>query len=131
MRALVECELGIVAVDLDTEAVDLEDVPEALPARVPPEVDLPLVVDADRAGASVVAAVDRRPPVVISGDGGVTWKEAGAGLPPGRAVAISPEHPDLVLFAGESRLFLSRDGGRFWSALAVELPGIAGIAWAD
>ncbi|HJU46869.1 MAG TPA: sialidase family protein [Gaiellaceae bacterium] len=131
MRALVDCELGVVAVDLEAEEVELEDVPDRLPGPEPPQVGLPLVVAADRMGPTVVAVVDRRPPVVISSDGGLTWKEAGAGLPPGRAVAISPEHPDLILFAGESRLFLSRDGGRFWSALAVELPGIAGIAWDD
>jgi hypothetical protein len=57
----------------------------------------------------------------------VTRREAGGGLPPGRAVAISPEHPDLVLFASENRLHVSRDGGRFWQALALELPSITRV----
>ena len=31
-----------------------------------------------------------RPPVVVSHDAGSTWREAGGGLPPGKAVAVSP-----------------------------------------
>ena len=46
-------------------------------------------------------------------------------------MAISPEHPDLILFAGESRLYLSRDGGRFWHSLALELEDIQGVEWLD
>jgi hypothetical protein len=45
-------------------------------------------------------------------------------------VAISPDDPDLVLYAARNRLFLSRDGGRFWRALVLELPEIEGVAWA-
>ncbi len=131
MRALVACDLGVVAVDLETEEVELEDVPETLPAGPALELGLPLLVAADRHGSTVVAVVDRRPPLVVSGDGGQTWREAGAGLPAGRAVAISPDHPDHVLYAGESRLFVSHDGGRFWSGLAIELPGIARLGWSN
>ena len=43
---------------------------------------------------------------------------------------ISPEHPDLVAFATAERLYVSRDGGRFWTALAVELPSITAVAFA-
>jgi hypothetical protein len=46
-------------------------------------------------------------------------------------VAISPEHPDLVVFATHERLHVSRDGGRFWAALAVELPAITGVAFSE
>jgi hypothetical protein len=129
MRALVLCDLGVVAVDLETEEVELEDVPDSLPEAHPLDLQLPLLVAADRNGSTLVAVVDRRPPLVVSHDGGGRWHEAGAGLPPGRAVAISPDHPDDVLFASDSRMFLSRDGGRFWSGLAVELPGIVRLAW--
>jgi hypothetical protein len=129
MIALVECDLGVVAVDLETEEVELEDAPERLVPPSRPELGLPLLVAADRQGATIVAVVDRRPPLVVSADGGATWREAGAGLPAGRAVAISPDHPDDVLYASESRLFVSRDGGRFWRGLAVELPGIVTLAW--
>ena len=130
MRALVACALGTAEVDLDEEAVVeiADDELERVPA---PDLDLPLVVAAAAHGSTVVAVVDRRPPLVVSSDGGATWREAGAGLGPGVAVAISPEHPDVVLFATKERLHLSRDGGRFWQALAVELPGIAGVAFCE
>jgi len=126
--ALVACELGTVEVDLDEdEVVGLVDEPLTPPTGT--AVDLPLVVASDAHGSTVVAVVDRRPPLVVSHDGGATWREAGAGLRPGVAVAISPSHPDLVLYATEERLHLSRDGGRFWQALTVELPEITAVAF--
>ena len=75
--------------------------------------------------------MDRRPPLAVSRDAGRTWHEAGGGLPPGRAVAISAEHPDRVLYASASRLHVSLDGGRFWQALTPELPEISAVAWLD
>jgi photosystem II stability/assembly factor-like uncharacterized protein len=107
--------------------VDISD--EPFETAHAPAVDLPLLVAAAASGSTVVAIVDRRPPLVVSNDGGVTWREAGAGLGPGVAVAISPEHPDLVAFATAERLHVSRDGGRFWTALAVELPSITAVAF--
>ena len=65
---------------------------------------------------------------MVSHDAGRTWRESGAGLPRGRAVAIAGDDPDLVLYAARNRLYLSRDGGLFWTALAVELPEISGLA---
>jgi hypothetical protein len=128
MRALVDCALGTAVVEVDgDELVGLGDDP--LPPRDPVTTGLPLVVAADRRGALVVAVVERRPPLVVSTDAGSTWRESGAGLPAGRDVAISPEHPDRILFAGDERLFLSVDGGRFWRALAVELPQIRALRW--
>ena len=129
-RALVACALGTVEVDLDEDEV-VAIVDEDLPSAPPPDVDLPLVVSAAAHGSTVIAVVDRRPPLVVSHDGGTSWREAGAGLRPGVAVAISPEHPDLVLYATEERLHLSRDGGRFWHALSVELPAITAVSFAD
>jgi len=96
-----------------------------------PELDLPKLVAASAVGSAVVAVVDRRPPLFISGDAGATWREAGGGLPAGFAVAIDPADPDRVLFAARNRLYLSTDGGRFWRSLAPELPDIEAIAWAD
>ena len=129
-RVLVSCELGTVEVDLEEDdVVGVVDEPLASPDT--PTVDLPLVLTADAHGSTVVAVVDRRPPLVVSHDGGATWREAGAGLGPGVAVAISPSHPDLVLYATEERLHLSRDGGRFWHALSVELPAITAVAFVD
>lgn len=128
-RVLVACALGVVAVDLDEED-DPELVDEELPGVEAPDVDLPLLVAAAAHGSTVVAAVERRPPLVVSGDGGVTWHEAGAGIGRCVAVAISPGHPDLVVVATGERLHVSRDGGRFWTALTVELPAITGVAFA-
>jgi hypothetical protein len=124
--ALVACALGTAEVDLDEdELVGLTDDP--LAPDVPPALDLPLVVAAAASGSTVVAVVDRRPPLVVSNDAGVTWREAGAGLGAAVAVAIAPDDPDLVVVATSERLHLSRDGGRFWSALSVELPGISAL----
>lgn len=127
-RVLVRCALGIVAVDLDAEE-DAELVDEELPRPEPPRLALPLLVTAAAHGSTVIAVVDRRPPLVVSNDGGTTWREAGAGLGRGVAVAISPEHPDLVAFATAERLHVSRDGGRFWAALPIELPEITAVAF--
>ena len=124
--ALVACALGTVEVDLDDEdAVEVQD--EPFEPDPEPSVDLPLLVAAARHGSTVVAILARRPPLVVSNDGGTTWREAGGGLAPGVAVAISPEHPDVVLYATTERLHVSRDGGRFWSALDLELPGITAV----
>lgn len=126
MQALVATALGVATVDLDEEVVlDLDGERELEPRDA--GVSLPLLVAADRHGSRVVAVLDRRPPLVVSDDAGATWREAGGGLPAGRAVAISPDHPDLVLYASETRLYLSRDGGRFWQGLALELPAITRV----
>jgi hypothetical protein len=131
VRALAATAHGVVQIDVDEETVlGLEaDAPLEPPPR--PEVDLPLLVAADALGSRVVAVLDRRPPLAVSDDAGTTWREAGGGLPPGRAVAIHPDDPDLVLYAARNRLYLSRDGGRFWAALAPELPEISAVVWGD
>lgn len=127
MQVLVETAFGLAAVDLETEEAELLDGGPLV--RPPVEVSLPLLVDADQQGARIVAVVERRPPLVISDDAGVTWREAGGGLPRGCAVAISPEHPDHIVFATASRLYLSEDGGRFWRALAPELIEVTAVGW--
>jgi hypothetical protein len=125
---LVACALGTVEVDLDEDdVVEVGDDPVLPPAA--PALDLPLLVAAARHGSTVLAVVDRRPPLVVSHDGGATWRETGAGLGAGVAVAISPEHPDLAVYATSGRLHVSRDGGRFWAALSVELEGISAVAF--
>ena len=126
----METAAGVAEVDLESgEIVGLDD--GAALERNPPELGLPLVVAADSSSATVVAVVARRPPLVISRDAGSTWREAGHGLPPGAAVAISRVHPDLMLFAGSSRLYVTRDGGRFWDPLPLELDGITAVAWLE
>jgi photosystem II stability/assembly factor-like uncharacterized protein len=76
----------------------------------------------------VIAVVDARPPMLVSHDAGSTWRESGRGLPPGKAVAIDEGNPDRVVYAGRNRLYLSRDGGVFWTALDLELPEIEAVA---
>ena len=120
MKALAATDHGVYEVDVEEDEVIGLDADAALAART-----------RDEAEGLVVEIVERRPPLRVSRDGGVTWEEAGGGLPAGRGVAVHPEEPELVLYAGRNRLFVSRDGGRFWRALVVELPEVRAVAWAD
>jgi photosystem II stability/assembly factor-like uncharacterized protein len=126
MIAVAATAAGSFAVDLETGEVEpwdgAVDPPEA------PSLNLPRVVAAAAAGATVVAVVDTKPPLVVSHDAGATWRESGRGLPPGRAVAIADDDPDTMVYAARNRLYVTRDGGVFWQALAVELPEIAAVA---
>ena len=128
MNALVRTVAGTWFVDLETEDLLAADVELPPPAQI--EVSLPLVVATAAAGATIVAVVDRRPPLAISRDAGSTWREAGGGLPKGTAVAIDEDNPDRMLYAARNRLFVSTDGGRFWQALTLELPEIEVVAFA-
>ena len=74
-----------------------------------------------------IAVVEAKPPMLVSHDGGTTWRESGRGLPAGFAVAIAEDDPDLVVYAARNRLYVSRDGARFWTGLAVELPEIEAV----
>jgi hypothetical protein len=116
---------GVFVVDLDQEWVEHDPLGTVEVDAV--RVELPLVVAAASVGSTVIAVVDRRPPLVVSHDAGSTWREAGGGLPEGRAVALSVDNPDLVVFAARNRLYVSEDGGRFWRALALELPEIEAL----
>jgi photosystem II stability/assembly factor-like uncharacterized protein len=115
---------GVLDVDLATEEVE-PGVGTVEPQQV--ETGLPRVVCAAAAGSTVVVVVDARPPLLVSHDAGQTWRDAGRGLPAGFAVAVSGDDPDVLLFAGRNRLYLSRDGGRFWEPLTVELPDIEAV----
>jgi hypothetical protein len=125
MQARVATAFGAALVDLETGDVELVD--EDAPTAGAAEVSLPLLIAADRVGARVAAVVNRRPPLMLSDDTGLTWREAGGGLPAGTAVAIHRDEPDRLLFASESRLFLSEDGGWFWRVLELELIGITAV----
>ena len=125
MRAAVRTSHGSWLVDLETEELfEADDEPMV---TEPIKVSLPLVVATAASGSTVVAVVDRRPPLAVSHDAGRTWREAGGGLPKGTAVAIDAENPDRILYAARNRLFLSEDGGRFWRGLAPELPEITAV----
>ncbi len=119
---------GLAVVDLEDEVLLELDPVGAIEPPAPPSVSLPRLVAAAGAGSTVVAVVDTKPPLAVSYDAGRTWRESGRGLPPGRAVAVAEDDPDLVLYAARNRLYLSRDGGRFWRALALELPEIEAVS---
>ena len=126
MRALVGTVDGVFEVDLEEEIVlGAADVHVERPTL---EVDLPLVVSAAGVGSTVIAVVERRPPLAISNDAGRTWRESGGGLPAGCAVAIAEDNPDYVVYAARNRLYLSENGGVFWRSLAPELPEIEAVA---
>ena len=127
MKALVQTVDGVFEVDLAEEEVLGSIEGEIWPERL--EIPLPLFVAGAATGSTVVAVIDRRPPLVVSNDAGRTWRESGGGLPPGRAVAVADDDPDLMLYAARNRLYLSEDGGRFWRALVVELPEIRAVAF--
>ena len=127
MRAVVATEYGTFAIDLETE--ELEPVERhGAGASERLGLSLPKLVAAASAGSTVVAVVDRKPPLVVSHDAGITWSETGGGLPPGRAVAVSEDDPDLIVYASRNRLHVSTNGGVFWRALAVELPEIEAVS---
>ncbi len=127
MKVLISTVAGPFAVDLETGDVDAWD--EEVGPQPAPVLNLPRVLAAAAAGATVVAVVDAKPPLLVSYDTGSTWRESGRGLPPGRAVAVSEDDPDLIVYAARNRVFLSRNGGVFWSSLAVELPEIIAVAF--
>ena len=126
MRALVRTVDGVFEVDLEEEVVLGPSLTDVEPDEVP--LALPLVIGAAAVGSTVIAVVDRRPPLMISNDAGVTWREAGGGLPPGRAVAIDENDPDHVLYAARNRLYESTNGGALWRSLTPELPEIEAVS---
>ena len=124
----VETELGVWHVDVDADELVEPPEPDSGAAAPPAERPPFTAVAVGASGSTVVAVVNRRPPLMVSHDAGTTWHEAGGGLPPGRAVWISPDDPDLIVYAGRNRLFVSHDGGRFWRGLTIELPEILRVA---
>jgi hypothetical protein len=127
--AVVETVDGVVLVDVDEEVVLGPG--HEVPVSDAPSVSLPRVVASAQSGATIVAIVDRRPPLAISHDAGETWREAGGGLPAGFGVAIADDDPDRMLYAGRNRLYVSDNGGVFWRGLTLELPDIGAIALID
>lgn len=122
MNALVETAAGVYTIDVDADAIDDFAPGHTLEPLPPPETSLPRVVAAAAAGSTVVVAVSAKPPLLVSHDAGSTWRASGRGLPCGNAVAVAEDDPDRLLFCAGLRIYVSRDGGRFWRALAVELP---------
>ena len=131
MIVAVETAEGVYSLDAETEHVVDFVAGASLGEEEPPRVELPLVVAAAASGSTVVAVLDRRPPLAVSHDAGRTWREAGGGLPRGRGVAVAADDPDRIAFAAASRVYVSTDGGRFWRGLAPELDEIVRVGWVD
>jgi hypothetical protein len=125
---LVATADGVLTIDPEEGIVDVETGAQLTPPP-PVPVSLPGVRASVASGSTVVALVDRRPPLAISYDAGRTWHESGGGLPRGRAIAIDDDDPDLILFAARNRVWSSSDGGRFWQSLAIDLPEIEAVAF--
>ncbi len=126
--AHVQTADGLAVVDLEDETVLELDSGSTIERAPQPPVSLPRVITAAATGSTIVAVVDAKPPLLVSHDAGRTWRDSGRGLPAGRAVAISPDDPDVILYGARNRLYLSRDGGRFWRGLALELPEIEAVS---
>ena len=137
MRAEIGCDDGVYTVEIGPQAEEDElleheegaAVERTRPLDLTPSWAAGQALDLDATGSTIVLLLDRRPPLMVSHDSGSTWNERGSGLPPGRAVALG-ESPDDVLFAARNRVYVSRNGGVFWRAVAVEFPEIRDIAWA-
>jgi hypothetical protein len=129
MIAAVETVDGVVLVDVEEESILGPG--RELPETDAPTVELPRVVATARSGSTLVAVVDRRPPLAISRDGGSTWTEAGGGLPAGFAIAVADGDPDRMLYAGRNRVYVSTNGGVFWRSLPFELGDVLRVAWID
>ena len=125
---LVQTAEAVLTLDAEDGVVDVD-----AGARLDPQptipISLPAVIACVGSGSTLVALVSRRPPLVVSHDSGRTWHEAGGGLPRGRAIAIDEDDPDSILFAAAHRVWLSRDGGRFWESVALDLPEIEAVAF--
>lgn len=136
MRALAGCDDALYVVEVGEDAVDDalverdsgRAVERSRPLDLVPSWAAGQALDIAALGSTIVLLLGRRPPLLISYDAGTTWSERGAGLPAGRAIAIG-ESADDLLFAARNRLHVSRDGGMFWRALAVELPEIRDVDW--
>jgi hypothetical protein len=119
---------GLLLVDVEDETVVAG---AELPEVARPRVELPRVVATAGVGPTIVAVLERRPPLAISHDGGATWREAGGGLPPGFAVAVAEDDPDRMLYAARNRLYVSANGGVFWRSIEPELPDVLDVVWID
>jgi hypothetical protein len=136
MRAEIGCDDGVYTVEIGPEAEEDElleheegaAVERMRPLDLTPRWATGQALDIDATGSTIVLLLDRRPPLMVSHDSGSTGSERGSGLPAGRAVALG-ESPDDVLFAARNRVYVSRNGGVFWRAVAVELPEIRDVAW--
>jgi hypothetical protein len=136
MRAEIGCDDGVYTVEIGEDAdedvlLDRDEddaVARTRPLELTPAWAAGQTLDLDAEGATIVLLLDRRPPLLISRDSGTTWSERGSGLPAGRAIALGAS-PDDVLYAARNRVYVSRDGGVFWRAVAVELPEIRDVAW--
>ena len=132
---LADCASGVHAIELAEgggERVDRRPAAR-MPARerdrsLAPSWARSSLVDLDASGSTIVLLLERRPPVLVSYDGGGSWRERGGGVPGGVAIALA-DNPDHAVLATATRLYVSLDGGQFWRSLETELEGITDVCW--
>ena len=119
---------GVFEVDVEAEVVLGEvDAPSTTSRS---SVELPRLVAASAAGSTVVAVVDRRPPLArLRTTPARPGTRRAAACRRASTSRSTPAAPDRILYAARNRLYLSTDGGRFWRSLAPELPDIEAVAW--
>ena len=132
---LADCAAGVHAVELHADGSESVDVRSgaSMPQRerdvsLAPSSARSSLVDVDASGSAVVLLLERRPPVLVSHDGGGSWRERAGGVPIGVAIALG-DNPDRVVLATETRLYVSLDGGQFWHSLETELAGVSDVCW--
>jgi hypothetical protein len=125
VKALGRTDSGTFEVDLESEEIAAAN--DEVRGSERQSWPVPRVVASSSAGSTIVLVVERKPPLLVSNDAGATWRDAGGGLPPGFAVAVAADDPDLIVYASRNRLHVSTNGGVFWRALAPELPAIEAL----
>jgi photosystem II stability/assembly factor-like uncharacterized protein len=91
----------------------------------------PSHVSKDRAYAVVdrhLMGGDRRPYVIVTSDGGASWRSIASGLPqdqPARVVREDPKNPDLLFVGTERGVWYSIDAGAHWRSLRLDMPPVA------
>jgi len=103
----------------------------ALLAGIKPWSKISSIDQSSRDPAAAYVAVDGQriddfePHVLRTHDGGATWQEVTAGLPPGQAVSVvraDPVRPGLLYAGTETGVFVSFDDGDQWQTLQQNLP---------
>ena len=115
--------------ELDVENEDVLGAVDAAVDRELPELGLPRLVAAAATGATVVALVDRRPPLLDLGRRGATWREAGGGLPPASTSRSTRPTRTACSTPPGTGSTSPPTAARFWRSLAPELPDIEAVAW--
>ena len=124
MLALVATAAGTFSVDLDSEEVGAA---EPFRRRSAAAAQPAPGRRRRRGRLDGRRAVDARPPLLVSYDAAPPGASPDAVFRRGAQSRSAEADPDTLAYAARNRLYVSRDGGVFWTALAVELPEIEAL----